>query len=243
MYKNFTYNYLETEKTKYMEFRKSLVGKIINRICKYEGEKYFKSGFKRRFDLLSSAVLAVFSLPLLVIFCILKKLEDGGPIFFIHKRVDKDMSKSIDLVKIRCMKFDSDAGYRNMKIADGKKSWEDFRNTHLGRLMRRFQIEEIPQIYQVIIGHLYLVGIRPAPRYVFGYLKKKWPLTKYNKWLDAYRKFSPGLIGLNQLYSLKFKYKEEERYELDIYYGESACLNLDIFLTLSTIYRILNFFS
>ena len=129
------------------------------------GEAYL--GFKRAFDLLGGLVLLLLVSPLLILVAILVKLSSPGPILFKQKRVGLH-GRQFVMYKFRTMIDGAEAlvhtvTHRSMTQGPVFKSDQDWRITNFGRLLRRFSLDEFPQLLNVIKGDMSLVGPRPLP--------------------------------------------------------------------------------
>lgn len=216
----------------------SVFATIADSLCPYKGISYLNSRCKRLMDLSIAIPAVVITIPAITILGVAKKLEDGGSMFFIQERVSNITGDVIRIRKVRCMHPYSDAGYDNIDIARGKAPYQDPRNTRLGSFMRRYQLEELPQLIQVLSGKLSLMGIRPAPEYVFEYLSDRWNEEKFRKWNAAYHSGRPGISGVNQVFGSGFK-EDQDRFHYDVYYSQHASLGLDLYLLWKTLVRLL----
>jgi lipopolysaccharide/colanic/teichoic acid biosynthesis glycosyltransferase len=130
---------------------------------------------KRGFDFLVSLILLLALSPVFALIALLVKLEDGGPIFFAQTRVGR-YAKPFKMFKIRSMCLDAEARWATLVSqnhhAEGItfKIKDDPRITRVGRWLRKFSLDELPQLYNVLIGDMSLVGPRPPlPREVQRY--------------------------------------------------------------------------
>lgn len=115
---------------------------------------------KRIFDMFSSFVVLVILAPFFLVIAILIKLDSPGKVFFKQIRVGKD-EKHFSLIKFRTMRPDSD---RLSQITVGDR---DPRVTHVGYFLRKYKLDEIPQLFNIIGGDMSVVGPRPeVPKYV-----------------------------------------------------------------------------
>ena len=122
---------------------------------------------KRQIDIFGSLAALVMFFPVLALVSVLIKLEDGGPIFFRQRRVGRD-GKLFLMFKIRSMHLDAEA--RKAALAKHNqhsrsttfKMRNDPRITRVGRWIRQYSVDEIPQFYNVLKGEMTLVGPRPA---------------------------------------------------------------------------------
>lgn len=131
---------------------------------------------KRSFDSLASFLLLLALSPVFALIALLIKLEDGGPVFFAQKRVGK-FGREFKMFKFRSMCLDAETRLKELQSqnqhgSDGVtfKMKNDPRITKIGRWTRKFSLDELPQIYNVLVGDMSLVGPRPPlPREVERY--------------------------------------------------------------------------
>jgi exopolysaccharide biosynthesis polyprenyl glycosylphosphotransferase len=140
---------------------------------------------KRAFDLLVGGAMLLVLSPVLVAFAIAVKLTDGGPIFYRQRRVG-ERGREFEMIKLRSMRIGSEhAGPRWSE--DG-----DERVTPVGRVMRRFHVDEMPQLLNIVRGEMTLVGPRPERRELIAKLERKLA------WYDRRHLVKPGLAGWAQ---------------------------------------------
>jgi len=189
---------------------------------------------KRVIDLVVALALVPFLIPLSFLVAILIVLDSRGPIFFTQERVGKD-GKIFRLYKFRTMFVDAERRLSDILNKDpvAREEWlknsklkNDPRVTKIGRVLRKFSIDELPQIINILKGDMSFVGPRPitvAERDLH-----------YRDHLDYYYSVRPGITGLAQISGrslLGFK----ERIEYDKWYVENWSLWLDIVIILKTI--------
>lgn len=144
----------------------------------YHGQEHPRPIYKitkRQFDILAS-LLGLFILsPLFAVISLLVKWEDGGPIFFTQTRVGKE-GREFKFFKLRSMKLDAEARLADLVSQNEHASGitfkikDDPRITKVGRWLRKFSLDELPQLYNVLMGDMSLVGPRPPlPREVKNY--------------------------------------------------------------------------
>ncbi len=189
---------------------------------------------KRGFDLIVSALILVIGLPLWLAIAIAIKLESSGPVLYRDRRVGLN-ERGFDMLKFRTMRADAEAMQAQLEEeneAEGAlfKIRDDPRVTRVGRLLRRFSIDEFPQLLNVLRGEMSLVGPRPLP--VRDYeLLEPWHRKRYL--------VLPGLTGLWQVAgrsSLGF----DDLVRLDFYYLEHWSIWLDISILLKTLPAVLS---
>ncbi len=130
---------------------------------------------KRAFDILVSAVALILLSPLFLLIALLVKLEDRGPIFFAQTRIGQ-FGREFKMFKIRSMCLDAEQRLKELLEKNCHKEGvtfkikEDPRITRVGKWLRKFSFDELPQFYNVFIGDMSLVGPRPpVPREVAKY--------------------------------------------------------------------------
>jgi lipopolysaccharide/colanic/teichoic acid biosynthesis glycosyltransferase len=130
---------------------------------------------KRALDIIVALALLLLALPLLLVIAVLIKLEDGGPIFLAQTRVGQH-GREFKMFKVRSMCLGAEHLLQDLlgksKHRDGVtfKIQDDPRITHVGKWLRQFSFDELPQLYNVLIGDMSLVGPRPPlPREVAKY--------------------------------------------------------------------------
>lgn len=176
--------------------------------------------FKRLIDILVSLLILIVFSPVWLLIALLIKIEDGGPIFFIQERVTID-NKLFNIIKFRSMKV-SDNSEVAPTIVD------DERVTKIGAFIRKYHLDEIPQLINVLIGDMSLVGPRP---------ERKEHVELYSKEINefVYRsKVKAGLTGLAQIYG-KYNTSAIDKLKLDLIYIKKCRLIFDLELILRTI--------
>ena len=134
---------------------------------------------KRIFDIVSSLFGLIVLSPFMLIIAILIKIDSKGPIFFKQVRVTKN-GREFKIFKYRTMKIGSD---KYSQITVGK----DSRITKVGDFLRKYKLDEIPQLINVLIGDMSLVGPRPeVPKYVALYTKEQREILKVRAGITDY---------------------------------------------------------
>lgn len=202
-------------------YRKKYFWLVVVGLCKF---------FKRTFDILASGFLLIVLSPLLLLIAIIIKLTDGGPVFYISTRVGK-WGKEFAFPKFRSMRPNADQIKEQLKDYNQHKEGVTFkikgdpRITWFGKYLRKFSLDELPQLWCVIKGDMSLVGPRPPlPEEVALYRMKD------RARLDV----TPGLTCIWQV-SGRSDIAFTQQVELDRQYIESQSLLLDIYLLLKTI--------
>src|SRR3989344_6048965 len=179
---------------------------------------------KRLFDLAASFVLIFLFLPVWLIIPILIKLDSPGPILFRQKRVGKN-GKSFSILKFRTMIADADAYWKkNPKLFEKYKrlSWkltldEDPRITKLGKVLRQTSIDEFPQVFNIFLGSMSLVGPRPIRDIEIKDAVKRFGKS-VQELIDQSLTAKPGLTGLWQV-SGRNDVPWDKRVKLDAQYA------------------------
>lgn len=182
---------------------------------------------KRAMDLVFSSVTLVFLAPLMMIIALFIKLTSPkGPVFFAQTRVGLD-GRPFELLKFRSMRPDAEVSTGPVWATQG-----DQRTTRLGRFMRRYSIDELPQLINVLLGEMSLVGPRPE-RPVF--------VEQFSQIIPRYEerhKEKAGMTGWAQVNGLRGNTSIEERTKYDIYYVENWSPLFDIKILLRTVFAV-----
>jgi sugar transferase (PEP-CTERM system associated) len=180
-------------------------------------------------DSVVAAIGLVLALPLMLLTAIAIRLDSPGPVFFRQERVGKD-GKIFTLWKFRSMKVDSEA--------DGEPRWateEDPRVTRVGRLIRKLRIDEIPQLLNVLVGDMSLVGPRPERK---PFVER---LTHMSPFYAQRQVVRPGVTGWAQIrapYAASFE-DSLEKLKYDLYYVKNLSFWLDASILISTVRIVL----
>jgi len=169
---------------------------------------------KRLFDIISSLVGLIFISPIFLVVPILIKSDSKGPVFFKQWRIGKD-GKQFKIYKFRTMVQDAD------KLGSLITAENDQRITGIGKLLRRYEIDELPTLINVLKGDMSIVGPRPeVPKYLHHYDRK------YREILSV----RPGITDLGTLsFRDEAKYLDAQNYE-DTYETEILPQKLDLYL-------------
>lgn len=188
---------------------------------------------KRLFDLVGATVLLLLGLPLMALAAVAIKLEDRGPVLFRQTRVGRD-GALFECLKFRSMVTDAEArlsGVSHLNAnADGVlfKAQHDPRITRVGRLIRRFSIDELPQLVNVVGGDMSLVGPRPAlPSEV----------SRYAPEVERRLHVRPGLTGLWQV-SGRSDLSWDDTVRLDLYYVDNWSIVQDLSILAKTFHAV-----
>lgn len=189
---------------------------------------------KRFFDVLGALLLAIPLLPIIVLIGLLTVLEDGFPIFYNSLRMGKS-GTPFKMFKFRSM-YNNSPDLRN---SDGStvNSPTDPRVTHIGRFIRRTSIDELPQIFNVIIGDMSFVGPRPS--------LTNTPYDQYNEVRKKRISVRPGITGYSQAY-FRNSIGQEEKFRHDCYYVDNMSFLLDLKIlckTFASVFRSKNIYN
>ena len=189
--------------------------------------------FKRAMDVVVASTTLVVLLPLWALVALAIRLDSPGPVIYRQRRVGR-AGRSFTLLKFRSMRDGADKDVsilRSQNQADGPlfKLREDPRCTRLGRWIRRTSMDEIPQLWNVLMGEMSLVGPRPA-------LESE--IADYAPWHRRRLDALPGMTGLWQV-SGRSELTFDEMVLLDIYYIENWSPTLDLRILLRTVPTVL----
>ncbi|MGC9090024.1 MAG: sugar transferase [Caldisericia bacterium] len=177
---------------------------------------------KEYFDKIISMFLLIILFPLFIIISILIKLDSKGPVFFIQERVGKD-GKIFKIIKFRTMTVWAEEKTKGIFI-DEKNPYL----TEIGKFLRRWSLDELPELINVLKGEMSLVGPRPTLKY---------QVDKYNDFQRKRLLVKPGITGWAQVNG-RNRIPWEERIKLDIWYIENWSLFLDFKILIKTFFQI-----
>lgn len=200
-----------------------------------EAAPYTSSGLKRGFDIIFALVALACTLPLYPFIMLAIFIEDRRPFFFAHQR-ESIRGREFGCIKFRTMYRDAErmkAQLQSSNQADGPQFYieDDPRITRVGRILRRLQLDEIPQFLNVLAGHMSVVGPRPSPYSENQYCPG---------WREARLSVRPGVTGLWQIRRTRADgadFQEWIRY--DIEYVEKATFRFDLYIIWKTVLLVL----
>ncbi len=180
---------------------------------------------KRSLDVLASTVLLIFTFPIMLATAVAIKLESPGPVFYWQTRVGL-RNEDFDVCKFRSMRQDAES--------NGVAQWatgNDDRVTRVGRVIRKFRIDELPQIINVFKGEMSFVGPRPERPFFVEQLSEQIP------YFLARHSIRPGITGWAQV---RYPYgasvnDAREKLQYDLYYVKNHTLFLDVVIILETV--------
>lgn len=178
---------------------------------------------KRLLDIvLSAVVLLVFS-PVMIVTAIAIKATDGGPVFYKQRRLTKD-GKVFNVLKFRSMRVDAEKD-GVARLSTGEK---DDRITPVGRIIRKFRIDELPQLLNILSGDMSVVGPRPERPEIAEQYEKELPEFRLRLQVKA------GLTGYAQVYG-KYNTPPYEKLQMDLMYISNPSFWEDIKIVFATI--------
>lgn len=184
---------------------------------------------KRCFDLCAAIMLLVLALPIMLVTALLILLEDGAPLFYRQERVGLG-GRVFKVIKFRSMRRDAEK--------DGKPRWassNDDRVTRVGRVIRKLRIDELPQLLNVIVGEMSLVGPRPERPFFVDQLAREIPFYAVRHCVK------PGVTGWAQV---RYQYGSSvddavQKLQYDLYYVKNHTLVLDVLVLFETVRVVL----
>lgn len=184
---------------------------------------------KRVFDLVGSGALILVLSPLLVVIALLVRVSSPGPIFYRQDRIGIN-GKTFRMTKFRSMRLNADDELASLLATQGSgekplfKVANDPRVTPVGRVLRKYSLDELPQLFNVFSGSMSLVGPRP---------QREGEVALYDDAAHRRLYVSPGMSGLWQV-SGRSNLSWEESIQLDLYYVENWSLTQDIIILMKT---------
>jgi len=188
---------------------------------------------KRAFDVFFGTIALILALPLMAVSALMVFLEDGFPILYRPKRVGEN-GRLFEMLKFRTMVKNAEQIQSQVekKDADGNlihKSKDDPRVTKIGKFLRRFSLDELPQFINIVRGDMSLVGPRPEMPYL---------VEKYQPWQRKRFAVPPGLTGWWQVSGRSDKPMHLHT-EDDLYYIQNYSIWLDIQILMRTVWVVL----
>ena len=183
---------------------------------------------KRLFDIAASLLLLVFTLPVIVLFALLVKIDSKGPAFFRQTRVGL-YGQPFNLIKLRSMRTDAEAGGAQFAQKN------DPRVTRIGRIIRKLRIDELPQAWSVLKGEMSFVGPRPERPEFVADLEEQLPYYAERHMVK------PGITGwaqINYPYGASLD-DSRQKLEYDLYYAKNYTPFLDLLILLQTLRVVL----
>jgi sugar transferase (PEP-CTERM system associated) len=208
---------------------------VLNPSWMIFGEGFNRSSLRRLtergFDFFASVILASMTWPILVLIALAIKIEDGwsAPIFYFQTRVGFE-NKLFNVIKFRSMRMDAEK--------DGTPQWaaaSDPRITRVGAVLRKLRLDELPQIFNVLVGDMRFVGPRPERPHFVDSLNTQIPYYRERHFVK------PGITGWAQLcYSYGASLNDAmEKLQYDLYYIKNQSLFFDFIILFATVEVVL----
>lgn len=180
---------------------------------------------KRAVDIVGAMAGIILSSPIMLLAAIAIKITSKGPVFFVQERVGLH-NRPFNMIKFRTMRMQTDT-----EEAKGWTVKDDPRVTRIGRFLRKTSLDELPQLFNILVGQMSLVGPRPErPQFV----------EKFKEEIPRYmvkHQVRPGLTGWAQIHGLRGDTSIEERIECDLYYIENWTMGLDFKIMFLTFFK------
>jgi lipopolysaccharide/colanic/teichoic acid biosynthesis glycosyltransferase len=209
---------------------------------RYGAESIAAAAIRRTLDLVLATLVLTLLAPVLVVIAVAIRVDGPGPVLYRQRRIGRSMRPFV-VNKLRTMRPDADetlhreyvqaliaAGRHDARTGGGNlyKLAADDRVTRVGRFLRRFSLDEVPQLWNVVRGEMSLVGPRPVIAY---------EVEQYPVWYRERFAVKPGLTGLWQVSGRNEK-TYEEMVRLDIEYARTRRLLLDLRILLRTFWVV-----
>ncbi len=176
--------------------------------------------FKRSFDIVFSLFAIAVSSPAMILAAILVRLDSKGPIFYKQKRVGR-YGKEFDVIKFRSMRVGAEA-----KAGPQIATSDDPRTTGIGKFLRRFGIDELPQFFLVLTGEMSVVGPRP---------ERPFFVSDYSEFQGRRLSVKPGVTGLAAV-NARYYLRLVDKVSYDYFYLDNYSLILDIKIVFQTVW-------
>jgi len=198
------------------------------KVLHYDTMKSWQKFLKRSFDIIFSFIGLISLSWLFVLIYIAIKFQHDGSVFFKQERIGKG-GKPFTIYKFRTMSFDAEKYGPQLEIKN------DSRLTPLGKILREHHIDELPQLFNILIGDMSFVGPRPERRYFID------KIMKYDSRYKYLYEIRPGLTSEATLHNGYTDTMEKmlKRLDRDLYYLENRSLAIDAKIMLETIVSIL----
>ena len=215
---------------KYAPFFFPLDSNIMRSVPNYRTDKVgaffgYQNIFKRLIDIVGAALLLICLIPIMLALVVLVRMTSPGSAFFCQRRLTKN-GKIFTMYKFRTMDLNAESKTGAVFAESG-----DARITKLGRIMRQTRLDELPQLFNVLVGDMSLIGPRPERPELAESLNNVLPLFKRRLEVKA------GLTGLAQTrigYSSSLRHYRG-KVALDAIYIDNCCLFLDMRIALKTL--------
>lgn len=193
--------------------------------------------FKRVFDIFAAGLALILLSPVFLVLSLCVKCNDGGKIFYKHKRIGKN-GKEIFITKFRSMKPNADK-LEDMLTPEQLEQYKrefkidnDPRITKIGNFLRKTSLDELPQVWDIFVGRISIVGVRP--------LMAEEIVLKYGNDSGKLLSMKPGMIGWWAANGRSnCTYESGERQQLELYYIDHCSFWLDIKIIFKTVFSVL----
>jgi exopolysaccharide biosynthesis polyprenyl glycosylphosphotransferase len=182
---------------------------------------------KRAIDIIVASVALLLVSPLLIVVAVAIRMDSSGPALYRQRRVGRQ-GRVFTIYKFRTMINDPGQDLRMLKAPDGSlhhKVRNDPRITRLGAWLRRTSVDELPQLLNILVGHMSLIGPRPELVEI---------VRQYEPWQHRRHEVRPGLTGWWQI-SGRSNRPMHENTELDLYYVDHLSPGLDLKILIRTV--------
>lgn len=183
-------------------------------------QRFYVAVGKRLFDVVAGSLLLAVASPLLAVIALVNRVQIGSPVLFRQMRPGLD-GRPFKLMKFRTMK--------EVKDAAGNDLPDEQRLTSLGRVLRRYSLDELPELFNVVRGEMSLVGPRPL---LMQYVDRYTPEQKRRQ------NVKPGLTGWCQVNG-RNALTWDEKFKLDVWYVDHVSFGLDVRVVTKTIVQVL----
>lgn len=195
-------------------------------LCRNYGLDFEQRFIKRAFDIIFSLIAIIPAFPFMTVSAIAVKLYDGGPVIYKQKRLTEE-GREFYVYKFRSMIVDAEKDGKPKLASD-----EDSRITHVGKILRKFRLDELPQIFNILKGDMSVVGPRPERPELTEEYKKQMPEFEYRLKVKA------GLTGYAQVTGV-YDTSPYDKLKMDLMYIENYSIRLDIQIILMTLKTML----
>lgn len=191
---------------------------------------------KRLFDICFASVFLIFTFPIYIVIAIAIKLDSPGSIFYRQTRIGLS-GKSFQVWKFRTMRSDADKLQKELEALNENKDGvlfkikDDPRITRVGKFLRRYSLDELPQLFNVVLGEMSLVGPRPLPTR---------DVDKFSERHFIRQEVLPGVTGMWQVSGRSDIIDFDQVMKLDLGYIENWSLWLDFQILVKTVQVVLN---
>jgi len=197
-------------------------------IAKWPLDFFWNRVLKRMEDIIGATIGLILAAPIIAVAAVLIKLDSPGRVFYVQERCG-EKGRRFKLYKLRTMRSDAEAATGPVFTVPG-----DARRTRVGAFLRRHNLDELPQLWNVLKGEMSLVGPRPErPHFVE---KFKTDIQHY-MWRHVSK---PGMTGWAQVHGLRGDTSIQERIKYDLYYLENWSLALDFKILIKTLFATEN---